>query len=72
MLRLLPRESRYIVGRMLDTNPKTRATLDDVWADPWVQSIQYCRQDVSGEVIRAANHEHTLEPGTPPDNKGQK
>lgn len=62
LLRILPRESRYIIGRMLKVNPKERATLDEVMADEWIQSILLCRQDEAGSVIRAKNHTHILEP----------
>ncbi|KAI2691036.1 hypothetical protein DTO039G3_1082 [Penicillium roqueforti] len=62
LLRILPRESRYIIGRMLKTNPKNRATLDEVLADDWVKNIQACRQDVTGEIINAPGHTHVLEP----------
>ncbi|MCJ1311825.1 serine/threonine protein kinase [Agyrium rufum] len=64
LLRLLPRESRYIMSRMLDTNPKTRATLEDVLEDPWVRNTPICSQVEGGKVWRAEGHEHTLEPGT--------
>lgn len=62
LLRILPRESRYIIGRMLKVNPKERATLDEVMADEWIQNILVCRQDDSGRVINAKNHTHILEP----------
>lgn len=63
LLRLLPRESRYIIGRMLDTNPETRATMEEIWADKWIASSHFCRQEAGGRVIRAPGHEHALEPG---------
>ncbi|GFF34532.1 serine/threonine-protein kinase oca2 [Aspergillus lentulus] len=62
LLRILPRESRYIIGRMLKVNVKERATLEDVLTDEWVRNIQACRQEVTGEVIKACNHTHVLEP----------
>ncbi|KAJ5869831.1 hypothetical protein N7455_004772 [Penicillium solitum] len=62
LLRILPRESRYIVGRMLKTNPKNRATLDEVLSDDWVRNIHACRQDENGETISAPGHTHVLEP----------
>lgn len=62
LLRILPRESRYIIGRMLKVNPKERATLEEVLTDDWIQSIQMCRQDDLGAVIKAKNHTHVLEP----------
>lgn len=62
LLRLLPRETRHIVGRMLDLNPATRATMDEVLADPWVQNSLVCRQEENGVIIKAPNHTHTLQP----------
>ncbi|KZF19331.1 Pkinase-domain-containing protein [Xylona heveae TC161] len=64
LLRLLPRESRSIVGQMLEIDPKKRATLDDVNSDNWIVNIPACHQDVGGKVYNAPGHEHTLEPGT--------
>ncbi|EDP51919.1 Nitrogen permease reactivator protein [Aspergillus fumigatus] len=65
LLRILPRESRYIIGRMLKVNVKERATLEEVLTDEWVRNIQACRQEVTGEVIKACNHTHVLEPPSP-------
>ncbi|KAJ5488941.1 Serine/threonine-protein kinase oca2 [Penicillium diatomitis] len=62
LLRILPRESRYIIGRMLKVNPSERATLEEVLADEWVRNIMNCQQEDSGEVIGASNHTHVLEP----------
>ncbi|KAF4229823.1 hypothetical protein CNMCM6805_001143 [Aspergillus fumigatiaffinis] len=65
LLRILPRESRYIIGRMLKVSVKERATLEDVLTDEWVRNIQACRQEVTGEVTKACNHTHVLEPPSP-------
>ena len=62
LLRILPRESRYIIGRMLKVNPRERATLDEVLSDEWVRNILACRQEGSGEIVNASNHSHVLEP----------
>jgi serine/threonine protein kinase len=62
LLRILPRESRYIIGRMLKTNPNQRATLDEVMSDDWVRDIHACRQECSGEIINDPGHTHVLEP----------
>lgn len=62
LLRLLPRETRHIIGRMLELDPKRRATLDEVLADPWVQNAYVCRQDEEGICYHAPGHTHTLEP----------
>ncbi|KAA8904661.1 kinase-like domain-containing protein [Sphaerosporella brunnea] len=60
LLRILPRESRYIIGRMLELNPVKRATLEEIWQDDWIMGIEYCKQE-QGTVIHAANHAHILE-----------
>lgn len=65
LLRLLPRESRAIMGRMLEIDPKKRVTLEEMMEDPWISTTPVCRQVDAGQIIRAAGHEHTLEPGTP-------
>lgn len=63
LLRLLPRESRHIIGRMLEVDPKKRATLDEIIEDKWVTGSAVCSQEEGGKVIRCENHDHTLEPG---------
>lgn len=63
LLRLLPRETRHIIGRMLELDPKKRATMDEVLADPWVQNALVCRQEENGQVFRAPGHSHALQPG---------
>lgn len=62
LLRLLPRETRHIIGRMLELDPNKRATMDDILADPWVQNALVCRQQEDGEIVKAPNHTHTLQP----------
>lgn len=64
LLRLLPRETRTIIGRMLEIDPKRRATLEDMFADSWIRTTPICRQIEGGLVLKAEGHEHTLEPGT--------
>jgi serine/threonine protein kinase len=63
LLRLLPRESRHIIGRMLEIDPKKRATLDEILEDKWVTGSAVCSQEEGGRIIRGDNHGHTLEPG---------
>ena len=64
LLRLLPRETRVIIGRMLEINPKHRATLDEVTKDAWVIDSPVCQQVEGERVIRAGTHTHILEPGS--------
>jgi serine/threonine protein kinase len=74
LLRLLPRETRHIIGRMLEIDPKKRATMEEIFEDKWVQGSEVCRQEEDrGAVLRGENHNHTLEPGNgesaPPSKK---
>lgn len=69
LLRLLPRESRHVMSRMLQIDPRDRATLEEVLDDEWVASTLICRQELSGEVVRAPGHTHTLEPPSSPSAK---
>ena len=64
LLRLLPRETRMIMGRMLEINPRNRATLDEVTADAWVVDSPVCQQVEGERVIRVPTHPHVLEPGS--------
>ncbi|KAI1377644.1 Pkinase-domain-containing protein [Hypoxylon crocopeplum] len=65
LLRLLPRESRHIIGRMLTIDPKKRAHMTEILDEPWVSDTVICRQVENGQVIPAENHTHTLEPPAP-------
>lgn len=71
LLRLLPRESRKIIGRMLEIDPKKRAPMSEIIEDPWVSGTAICTRESNGQVIHAAGHTHTLEPPTPPVKKQQ-
>lgn len=64
ILRLLPRESRHVIGRMLEIDPKKRAKMAEILEDTWVSNTIICRQDEPGKVIKADDHTHTLEPPT--------
>lgn len=66
ILRLLPRETRYIIGRMLELDPKKRATMQEILDDPWVANTVICRQAENGQVFNADDHTHVLEPPSPP------
>ncbi|KAF2143590.1 uncharacterized protein K452DRAFT_159640 [Aplosporella prunicola CBS 121167] len=63
LLRLLPRESRHIIGRMLEIDPKKRATMEEILEDKWVKTAPKCQQVEGGKVLKAEGHTHTLEPG---------
>lgn len=65
LLRLLPRETRHIIGRMLELDPNRRATMEEILQDPWVQNSLVCQQEEGGRVVKAPNHTHTLQPSNP-------
>lgn len=62
LVRLLPRESRYIIARMLKIDPRARASLEEVTGDYWLRTTAVCQQTESNEVISAPGHTHILEP----------
>ncbi|KAG8166438.1 hypothetical protein KVR01_002127 [Diaporthe batatas] len=62
ILRLLPRESRHVIGRMLEIDPKKRAKMEEILEDNWVSNTEICRQVEQGKVINATDHTHVLEP----------
>ena len=64
LLRLLPRESRPIISRMLEIPPRNRATMDDLMKDSWITTTPVCSQTEGGKILRAPGHEHTLEPSS--------
>lgn len=64
LLRLLPRETRVIMGRVLEIEPQKRATLEDMMADPWIKGSPVCEQVEGGTVVHHGTHTHTLEPGS--------
>ena len=49
---------------MLEIDPKRRATLEEMFADSWIRTTPICREIEGGQVLKAGDHEHTLEPGT--------
>ena len=61
LLRLLPRDTRVIIGRMLEIDPRKRANMDEVLANEWVQNALVCTQEEGGRVHHAPNHRHHLE-----------
>ena len=63
LLRLLPRETRNIIAKMLHVDPRDRATLEDMHADVWVRNAPVCHQTEAG-YLPAGTHKHILEPGS--------
>lgn len=60
ILRQLPRETRHIVWRMLEVDPKKRAKMEEIIRDPWIADTVICRETELGQVIHAPGHKHTL------------
>ena len=65
LLRLLPEPSRHIISRMLMINPAKRATMEEIYSDPWVLRAAVCGQGLDGTVYLSEGHEHTLVEGAP-------
>lgn len=65
LLRLLPRETRIIIGRMLEIHPNNRATLNELLTDSWVVKTPVCQQLEDGTIYKAPGHEHVLTEGKP-------
>ncbi|ORY65045.1 kinase-like domain-containing protein [Pseudomassariella vexata] len=67
LLRLLPRESRHIIYRMLMIDPRNRAKMSEILEEPWVSNTVICRQVGPGSqgVVKASDHTHVLEPPAP-------
>ncbi|KAI0915040.1 kinase-like domain-containing protein [Ustulina deusta] len=69
LLRLLPRECRHIMGRMLTIDPKKRANMAEILDEPWVSDTVICRQVGPGVIENAEDHTHILEPPALPASK---
>ncbi|KAI7895423.1 kinase-like domain-containing protein [Mucor mucedo] len=59
LFKMLPRESRPIISRILNPNPAERCSLSDVLNDDWVKNIPFCTHD-SPELSHA--HHLMVEP----------
>lgn len=63
LLRLLPHASRPILSKILEIDPKKRATLIDIFDDEWFDEIPYCTIDTKGSTVRSPGHHHTIVKG---------
>ncbi|KAG0245575.1 hypothetical protein B0O80DRAFT_27740 [Mortierella sp. GBAus27b] len=45
LLKLMPRESRPIMSRILETDPRKRVLIGEVLADTWIKNIDHCMTD---------------------------
>lgn len=55
------------MGRMLEIDPRNRATLTEILDDPWVSGTEICREEL-GKTINVKGHTHTL---VPPQGAGE-
>jgi serine/threonine protein kinase len=49
LFKMLPRESRPILSKILEPDPTKRATLQQVLDDPWVRNIDMCTMDYASD-----------------------
>ncbi|AGO12780.1 AaceriADR313Wp [[Ashbya] aceris (nom. inval.)] len=59
LLKLLPRATRPLISRMLDLDPRKRASIREVIQDPWFVSIEACDRDLLA-VHPPDTHTHHL------------
>ena len=51
---------------MLDLNPKSRAKMEEIWADPWFAGLERCEmveerlEDGAKKMVVQRAHEHIL------------
>ncbi|KAG0206305.1 serine/threonine protein kinase [Mortierella sp. GBA30] len=55
LLKLMPRESRPIMSRILEMDPRKRALIADVLEDPWIKNLDHCTVD-----YMSPHHPHHL------------
>ncbi|KAF9274352.1 hypothetical protein BGZ68_000744 [Mortierella alpina] len=55
LLKLMPRESRPIMSRILEMDPRRRVLITDVLEDPWVKNVDHCTID-----YMSPHHPHHL------------
>ncbi|OWB80714.1 hypothetical protein B5S32_g5011 [[Candida] boidinii] len=62
LYRLLPRVSRPLISKMLEIKPINRYTIDEVYNDDWIKSINECHYDTNNndELIKNDDHNHHL------------
>ena len=62
LFKLLPRVSRPLISKMLEIKPVNRFTIDEVYNDDWIKSINQCHYDGTNndELIKNDDHNHHL------------
>lgn len=65
LLLALPEDCRRLIGRMVELAPACRITMDEVFEDEWLKSVNMCLVEETEpgsnvyEVIKCDDHEHT-------------
>lgn len=62
LFKLLPRVSRPLISKMLEIKPVNRFTIDEVYNDDWIKSINQCHYDDTNndELVKNDDHNHHL------------
>lgn len=62
LLKLLPRHSRPLIGRMMELDPQKRILMEGIQADPWFKHIKCCEVDPeTGNLVQPPeDHKHHL------------
>ncbi|KAF9359371.1 serine/threonine protein kinase [Mortierella sp. AD094] len=55
LLKLMPRESRPIMSKILELDPSKRVLIGEVLEDPWIKSLDHCTTE-----YMSPNHAHHL------------
>lgn len=59
LLHCIPEEAQPLLLKMLDLSPVCRPTIDEVFIDTWMESIDECFQDGTS-FIQGSDHTHTF------------
>lgn len=65
LLLALPEDCRRVIGRMVELAPACRITIDEVFNDSWLKSVNMCTVEETYpgsniyEVLKCEDHEHT-------------
>lgn len=65
LMRLLPHASRPVIFKMLQIDPRKRATMEEIMRDEWISDIKCCTLRRPDGAIEE-EEEETLVPGLPP------
>ncbi|CAH2354751.1 serine/threonine-protein kinase Hrk1p [[Candida] railenensis] len=73
LMRLLPHASRPVIFKMLQIDPRKRATMEEIMSDEWIKDIKSCTIrkggngiGLNGELDGETEEEEIVEHGSPP------